>query len=210
MTTGLATRSPRKPVKKNQHLQQKTGGTVAQQLPEYLLPDQVEALMKQAPNAQAEVLMLTQWRAGLRISEALGLEVGDLDFSDDGANATLRIRRGKGNKPRFVPLHPELAVALKTYIRMGNIRRGKVFSTTRSTAWRWIQSSLERAKEFNQIPQGKEAGTHVLRHSAARHWLSCGVPINAVSLWLGHSHIETTLIYLKLLPDPQSFMDRVV
>jgi len=210
MTTGLATRPVGKPVKKNQHVRQKTGGTVAQQLPEYLLPDQVEALMKQAPNAQAEVLMLTQWRAGLRISEALGLEVGDLDFSDDGDNATLRVRRGKGNKPRFVPLHPELAAALRTYLRMGNIRRGKVFSTTRSTAWRWIQSSLEKVKELNQVPQDKEAGTHVLRHSAARHWLSCGVPINAVSLWLGHRHLETTLIYLRLLPDPQSFMDRVV
>ncbi len=183
MTTALATRPKGKPVKKNRHVRQKTGGTVAQQLPEYLLPDQVEALMKQAPNAQAEVLMLTQWRAGLRISEALGLEVGDLDFAD-GDNATLRIRRGKGNKPRFVPLHPELAVALRTYVRMGNIRRGKVFSTTRSTAWRWMQSSLEKAKELNQVPQDKVAGTHVLRHSAARHWLSCGVPINAVSLVL--------------------------
>jgi len=210
MTTGLATRPKGKPVKKNQHVRQKTGGTVAGQLPEYLLPGQVEALMKQAPNAQAEVLMLTQWRAGLRISEALDLEVGDLDFADDGANATLRIRRGKGNKPRFVPLHPELAAALRTYIRMGNIRRGKVFSTTRSTAWRWMQSSLEKVKGLNQVPQDREVGTHVLRHSAARHWLSCGVPINAVSLWLGHSHIETTLIYLRLLPDPQSFMDRVV
>ncbi len=209
MTTGLATRSVGKPVKKNRHLRQKTGGMVAQQLPEYLLPAQVEALMKQAPNAQAEVLMLTQWRAGLRISEALGLEVGDLDFSDDGANAILRIRRGKGNKPRFVPLHPELAAALRTYVRMGNIRRGKVFSTTRSTAWRWMQSSLEKAKGLNQVPQDKEAGTHVLRHRAARHWLSCGVPINAVSLWLGHSHIETSLVYLRLLPDPQQFMTRV-
>ena len=85
-----------------------------------------------------------------------------------------------------------------------------MFSTTRSTAWRWMQSSLAKAKELNQVPQDKQAGTHVLRHSAARHWLSCGVPINAVSLWLGHSHIETTLIYLRLLPDPQSFMDRVV
>ncbi len=210
MTTALATRPKGKPVKKNRHVRQKTGGTVAQQLPQYLLPEQVEALMKQAPNAQAEVLMLTQWRAGLRISEALGLDVGDLDFAEDGNNAALRVRRGKGNKPRFVPLHPELAAAIKTYIRMGNIRRGKVFSTTRSTAWRWMQSSLEKAKELNQVPQDKEAGTHVLRHSAERHWLSCGVPINAVSLWLGHSHIETTLIYLRLLPDPQSFMDRVV
>ena len=88
-------------------MRQKTGGTVAQQLPEYLLPDQVEALMKQAPNAQAEVLMLTQWRAGLRISEALGLEVGDLDFADDGNNATLRVRRGKGQS-RTYPGWPSL------------------------------------------------------------------------------------------------------
>ncbi len=135
MTTGLATSPVGKLVKKNQHVRQKTGGTVAQQLPEYLLPDQVEALMKQAPNAQAEVLMLTQWRAGLRVSEALGLEVGDLDFADDGDNATLRIRRGKGNKPRFVPLHPELAGSLRSSVRMSTLRRGKVFSTTRSSAW---------------------------------------------------------------------------
>ena len=35
------------------------------------------------------------------------------------------------------------------------------------------------------------------------------VPLNAVSLWLGHSNITTTLIYLRILPDPQGFMDRV-
>ncbi len=107
MTTTLATRPKGKPVKKNRHVRQKTGGTVAQQLPEYLLPDQAEALMYQAPNAQAEVLMLTQWRGGLRISEALGLEVGDLDFADDGNNATLRVRRGKGQS-RTNPGWPSL------------------------------------------------------------------------------------------------------
>jgi integrase/recombinase XerD len=210
MTTPLVRRNGIAPSKKRAIMRQKAVAPVAERLPEYLLPAQVEALMQQAPNSQAEHLMLTQWRAGLRVSEALALEVADLDYGAQGSNATLRVRRGKGNKPRFVPMHPELAAGLRTYTRALNIRRGKVFTTTRSTAWRWVQASLERAKQLNQIPHDKEAGTHVLRHSAARHWLSCGVPINAVSLWLGHSDIQTTLIYLRLLPDPQGFMDRVL
>ena len=45
-------------------------------------------------------------------------------------------------------------------------------------------------------------GTHTLRHSAARYWLSSGIPINVVSRWLGHASLQTTLVYLEILPDP--------
>ena len=49
---------------------------------------------------------------------------------------------------------------------------------------------------------GKRVGTHTLRHSYARHLLMNGIPINYLSRWLGHSSIQTTLIYLELVPDP--------
>ena len=56
---------------------------------------------------------------------------------------------------------------------------------------------------------GRKVGTHTLRHSAARHWLSSGIPINVVSRWLGHASLQTTLIYLEILPDPLGEMGRV-
>ena len=55
---------------------------------------------------KAKLLMLQQWRAGLRVSEALDIEVRDLSL--DTASPTLRVRSGKGGKTRLVPVHPEL------------------------------------------------------------------------------------------------------
>ena len=50
---------------------------------------------------------------------------------------------------------------------------------------------------------------HTLRHSYARHLLMNGTQINYLSRWLGHSSIQTTLIYLELVPDPSGSLDRV-
>ena len=79
-------------------------------LPEYLLQHEVEGLIRLAPHGNSRLLMLIQWRAGLRISEALNLEARDVELDD--ANPTLRVRRGKR------PLTPstgtlELAAALR-------------------------------------------------------------------------------------------------
>lgn len=209
MKQALAT-PPQGKITRNKSIKkQRASGNVARRksLPEYLEVPEVEALMLQAPHAQARLAMLAQWRAGLRVSEALALEVQDMNFQGD--HPTVRIIDGKGSKARLVPMHPELATALRTYLDYSSIRRGKLFSATRSTAWRWVRSALARAIELHQIPQGRSVGTHTLRHSAARHWLASGVPINHVSRWLGHASISTTLIYLEILPDPVGFMDRV-
>ena len=165
------------------------------------------SLMQLAPHAQARLIILAQWRAGLRISEALALEVADLNLDDD--NPTLRVREGKGGKDRLVPVHPELGAALRNFLAFSKVRRGPIFDTSRSTGWRWLKTALERAVELNQIPPGRKVATHTLRHSAARHWLASGVPINVVSRWLGHASLQTTLIYLEVLPDPTGYMERV-
>ena len=137
------------------------------------------------------------------------LEVADLDLDLDGENPTLRVRQGKGGKARLVPLHPELIAGLRARLDYGDIRRGPIFDTSRSTAWRWVKQALALAVKLKQIPAGRQVGTHTLRHSAARHWLASGVPINHVSRWLGHASIQTTWIYLEILPDPSGYMERV-
>ena len=94
-------------------------------------------------------------------------------------------------------------------LAFGKIGQGPILEASRSTAWRWVSSALERAQGLGAIPEGRKVGTHTLRHSAARHWLASGIPINVVSRWLGHASLQTTLVYLEVLPDPLGEMDRV-
>ena len=65
-------------------------------------------------------------------------------------------------------------------------------------------------RDWARLHRG-EAGvsTHTLRHSYARHLLMNGIPINYLSRWLGHSSIQTTLIYLELVPDPSGSLAMV-
>ena len=169
-------------------------------LPEYLEADQVNAIIRAADDLRARLLMLEQWRAGLRVSEALALEVADLSLDTD--RPTLRVRSGKGRKSRVVPVHPELVAALSTALSYGNVSGGRIIDAHRTTAWRWVQKAVDRAEQLGAIPRGREVGTHTFRHSYARHLLMSGIPINYLSRWLGHSSIQTTLLYLELVPDP--------
>ena len=170
-------------------------------LPEYLEAHEVDALIRAAPNSRAALLFLIQWRAGLRVSEALALEVRDLSL--DSGLPTIHVRRGKGAKPRIVPVQPELHSALSSSLQFENIAQGdRLIKASRSTAYRWIRAATEKAEEAGAIPAGRRISSHTLRHSYAHHLLVHGIPINYLSRWLGHSSIQTTPIYLELVPDP--------
>ena len=172
-----------------------------EKLPEYLEAHQVEALIRAAPNPRARLLFLIEWRAGLRISEALALEARDLSL--EGDLPSLHVREGKGSKPRIVPVHPELRMALTSALEFGDVGQGdRLIRASRATADRWIKKAAARAVELGVIPAGRRVSNHTLRHSYARHLLAHGRPINFVSRWLGHASIHPTLIYLELVPDP--------
>ena len=79
-------------------------------LPEFLEQAEVEALLRHAPHPQARLLMLMQWRAGLRVSEAIAITPADLTLESD--QPTMRVRLGKGAKDRVAPIHPELREVL--------------------------------------------------------------------------------------------------
>ena len=169
-------------------------------LPQYLEAHEIQAIIRAADDPRARLLMTEQWRAGLRVSEALALEVADLSL--DAELPTIRVRSGKGRKSRIVPVHPELRAAFQTTLAYGNVSEDRIIDVHRTTAWRWVQKAVERAEQLGAIPLGREVGTHTFRHSYARHLLMNGIPINYLSRWLGHSSIQTTLIYLELVPDP--------
>ena len=171
-------------------------------LPEYLEQHEVEGLIRLAPNAAARLLMLIQWRAGLRISEALDLERRDVQVDVD--HPTLRVRHGKGNRARLVPVHPELGAALRVTLDYQRDPRQetRLVGVRRSQASAWIEDAVQRAIGAGVFEAGRHVSSHTLRHSYARHLLAHGVPINVLSRWLGHRSLSTTLIYLDLLPDP--------
>ena len=200
MTTTLPRRRRPRGVNTKGAALQQSPGAKGFTLPEYLESHEVGALIAAAPNPQARLLILVQWRAGLRISEALALETRDLRLNTD--RPTLSVRKGKGSRTRTVPVHPELQSALIAATSYGAVASGPLIGVSRTTAWRWVQQAAKRAADAGQIDHGRRVGTHTLRHSYARHLLLNGIPLNYLSRWLGHASIQTTLIYLELVPDP--------
>ena len=179
-----------------QHLPRKNGF----KLPEYLEMSEVNALIAAAPNPKTRLIMLEQWRPGLRVSEALALEARDLHLDSD--RPTLVVRQGKGRKDRVVPVHPELQTALTAATSFGAVGQDWLIEVSRARSRggcnKWSFGRLRLAKS----PQGRSVGTHTLRHSFARHMLLNGIPLNYLSRWLGHGRVPTTLVYLELAPDP--------
>ena len=195
--------NPEWPIRYHRSYPKTQDGAVAKRqkrIPEYLEADEINAIIRAAPSPKAKLLMLQQWRAGLRVSETLDLEVRDLSL--DTPSPTLRVRSGKGGKTRMVPVHPELHGALLSALAYGDISQGRIIEAHPATAWRWVQTAVRLAEELGAVAPGKRIGTHTLRHSYARHLLMNGIPVNYLSRWLGHSSIQTTLIYLELVPDP--------
>ena len=183
-------------------------------LPEYATAEEVEALLRSAPHGPARLVMLVMWRAGLRVSEALDLQLRDLLLDDP--NPVLRVRRGKGNQARLVPVHPELSAALRTAIDYAPSTAGSrrpadtsLFTVRRRTVSRWIAQALEGAARAGALDGDRHISAHTFRHSYARHMLANGVPINVLSRWLGHRSIDTTLVYLELLPDPTGRLEAI-
>ena len=109
-----------------------------------------------APNPKAKLLMLEQWRAGLRVSEVLDLEVRDLSL--DLPTPTLRVRSCKGGKTMLVPVHPDLHRALGSAFAYGDITQGRIVEAHPATAWRWVRTAVKRAEELGAIAPGNRVG----------------------------------------------------
>lgn len=141
--------------------------------------------------------------SGARISEAVGLDVDDLDL--DGGSVRLQ---GKGGKERLVPVGRYAVDALHAYlvrVRPDLATRGRgtpaVFLNTRGgrlsrqSAWTVLQAAAERAGLAARI------SPHTLRHSFATHLLEGGADVRVVQELLGHASVATTQIYTRVTAD---------
>ncbi|NVB42104.1 tyrosine recombinase XerC [Pseudenhygromyxa sp. WMMC2535] len=147
-------------------------------------------------------LLEVLYGAGLRVSEAVGLDLDDLRW--EGERLTLRVRAGKGNKDRVVPLGRQGAEALRAWLdRRSDLetprspgaavflgaRGGRLASrSAREVVYRRCQQSGARAR----------VGPHGLRHSFATHLLQSGCDLRSIQSMLGHASLSTTQRYTHL------------
>jgi site-specific recombinase XerC len=184
----------------------------AKRLPTFLGKEDVGRLLDSKPPrpdagpdqlALESALIEVIYGAGLRVSEACGLDVGDIEI--DGARTYVRVRQGKGRKDRVVPLGGKARTALDAWtaqrtVRLIPARKGRssagaaLFVSRRGLRLgpRAVRRLLERREQVTGTPR---VSPHALRHSFATHLLGEGADLRAIQEMLGHASLRTTQRY---------------
>lgn len=172
-------------------------------LPTVLSVQEIGRLLKAATPLHNQVYFTTLYSLGLRLQEGLFLQVFDIDAQ----RMMVHVHRGKGAKDRYVPLPQDTLVLLRRY-----------WTTHRNPTWIFpatgrdqkqsptatypmsrasVQGAFRKAKQRARIAKLGVA-LHTLRHSYATHLLEAGVNLRLIQLYLGHTRLETTMLYLHL------------
>ncbi len=175
------------------------------QLPSVLTREEVDKLLTCVTPFSNYVYLVLVYSCGLRLNEALNIEVSDIDRK----RKVIHIHRGKGAKDRYVPLpHDTLELLGKYWLTHRNKKlmfprlqnkNGKpikeyALETVKMSA---PQAAMKKALKRAHINK-KGVSVHTLRHCYATHLLESGVNLRYIQIYLGHSSIVSTLVYLHL------------
>lgn len=176
----------------------------------YLSREEAQAIIN-APDATAtglrdRAMLHVAVATGIRVSELVGLQLGDLVLQP---HPTLTVH-GKGRRERRLPLWRETTTALKRWLR---VRRDgpscHLFLNDRGDALTRSGFAYLLAKYVDvaavDVPslRAKRVSPHILRHTCAMIALQATRDVRKVALWLGHAHLTTTEIYLRADPTEQ-------
>jgi site-specific recombinase XerD len=172
-------------------------------LPAVLAREEVKSILVKVDTFHNYAFLATVYSCGLRLQEGLFLEVADID----GPRKMIHVHRGKGAKDRYVPLPESTYSLLRRYWcthrnpklvfpAVGRTRNQGPVSTIPMSI-EGVQGGFRRAKVAAGI-QKRGVSVHTLRHSYATHLLEAGVNLRVIQKNLGHSNIETTMLYLHL------------
>lgn len=182
----------------------------SKRLPKAITIDQIEQLLAAPGDADVlgrrdRAMLETLYSTGIRVSELVGLEVGDLDVPGQA----LRVR-GKGKKERMVPLGSHAIVAIERYLELA--ANETAFSAAQAElggatplflnkhAKRLSSRSVRRKldKYLREVGLDSTISPHTLRHSFATHLLDNGADLRSVQELLGHQSLSTTQVYTHL------------
>ncbi|WP_338020202.1 tyrosine-type recombinase/integrase [Rhodopirellula sp. P2] len=175
-------------------------------LPEVLTIDQVHELIGSATTRRMFVYFWTVYSLGLRLNEALHLQVSDIDAQ----RGWVHVHRGKGAKDRYVPLPTTTVRLLRSYWashrhprllfpadgRNHSLAKDGVSQATTPMSETAVQGAMKQITK--NLRFGKKVSIHTLRHSYATHLLEAGVGLKVIQKYLGHSSLQTTMVYLHL------------
>lgn len=185
------------------HLFSYLGAKRERRLPCILSREEVYRVLSHVSTFHNYVFLATVYACGLRLSEALALQVSDID----GARSMVHVHRGKGAKDRYVPLPQETLALLRCYWRVHKNpvllfpalgRGGKLRPTARHPmAIDSVQGALRDARHGAGIVK-RRVTIHTLRHCYATHLLEAGVNPHIIQRYMGHRRLETTMAYFHL------------
>jgi len=171
-------------------------------LPDVLSIDEVRRLIDAVRTPHYKAFFWTVYSLGLRVQEALNLQVGDID----SARMVVHVHRGKGAKDRFVPLPPRTLAVLRDYWRTHRHPEwlfpalghdpDLAGSATRPMAASSANAALRQV--VLELGIRKRVSIHTLRHTYATHLLEAGINLRLIQQYLGHSSLKATMIYLHL------------
>lgn len=172
------------------------------QFPDVLSINEVHRLIEAVRRPHYRAYLWTLYSLGLRRHEGLRLQVRDIDSE----RMMVHVRCGKGAKDRYVPLPPKtLTVLREHWITHRNevwLFPGQAHNPTAAAAATRPVTKSSVHVAFQQAVQElrfrKSIHLHTLRHSYATHLLEAGVNIRLIQQYLGHSSLQSTMIYLHL------------
>jgi integrase/recombinase XerD len=168
---------------------------VPRSLTDILSGTEVDALLAAVEPLRCRMVVTTAYGAGVRIDEGSSLHVEDIDSK----RMLIHIRRGKGNKDRYVMLSERLLQGLRAYWLLERPQGGFLFpGQTAGThiAHETVREALRAAVITCDLH--KRVTPHILRHCFATHLLETGTELRIVQALLGHSSIRTTALYAKV------------
>lgn len=163
---------------------------------------EVRRILAKVPSVSHHCALATIYSCGLRISEALALQVKDIDSH----RMLIHIRAGKGNRDRYVPLPLRtLGILRKAWREHHNPvwlfpAKGRGRNGARDATRPISRTTLQLAFRKALLDSGvkKSANIHTLRHSYATHLLEMGESLRQIQVNLGHSSPQTTALYTHL------------
>jgi len=163
-------------------------------LPVVFSQKELRLLFKSPQRLKQRVILTLIYSAGLRVSEVCNLLINDIDFD----RKQIHVRLSKNDKSRYVILSNLISKGLSQYIEGA---KPKVYLFNgREKGSRLGTSAVQQAFRLAMDKTGinKDASVHTLRHTFATHLLEQGVDIVTIKEQLGHSHVETTMMYLHV------------
>jgi len=178
---------------------------VPHRLPVVLSPAEVSEFFHHVCTIRYRAALMTAYGAGLRVSEVVALQIGDIDSQ----RMLIRVRQGKGNKDRYAMLSPRLLEVLRCWFRSQH----PAAQRQKASPQDWLFPGWRKGRHMNTASLqtvcreaaraaglSKRVTVHTLRHSFSTHLVENGTDIRILQVLLGHSRIDTTARYVQVSP----------